>query len=88
VSGSYLTISHATSDHRPAAAVGAVRKLFTRATAPATPRGHAEINGFFDGFDLLEPGLVFVPLWRPDGPVPFIDRPERSLNYGGVGHKP
>jgi hypothetical protein len=88
VSGSYLTISHATSDHRPASAVEAVRKLYARATASANLRGHAEIRGFFDGFDLIEPGLVFVPLWRPDRPAPFIDRPERSLNYAGVGRKP
>jgi hypothetical protein len=88
VSGSYLTISHGTFDHRPASAVKAVRKLFTRATAPATPRGHAEIRAYFDGFDLLDPGLVFLPQWRPDGPGPLDDHPERSLNYAGVARKP
>ena len=88
VSGSHLTISHGTYDHRPAVAVKAIRRLFTRTTATATPRGHAEINGFFDGFDLVEPGLVFLPQWRPDGPGPLTDHPERSLNYAGVGRKP
>jgi hypothetical protein len=88
VSGSYLTISHGTYDQRPASEVKAIRKLYTRATAPATPRGHAEIRAFFDGFDLVEPGLVFLPQWRPDGPGPLSDHPERSLNYAGVGRKP
>jgi hypothetical protein len=88
VSGSYLTISHGTSDERPASVVGAVRKLNTQTTTPANLRGHAEISAFFDGFDLLEPGLVFTPQWRPDRPAPFIDHPERSWIYAGVGRKP
>jgi hypothetical protein len=88
VSGSYLTISHGTSDHQSAAAVEATRRLFTRATAPWNLRGHAEVRRFFDGFDILEPGLVFTPQWRPDVPVPFRDQPERSWAYGAVGRKP
>jgi hypothetical protein len=88
VPGSYLTIAHGTFEDQPASVVEAMRRLNTRTTAPANLRGHAEISGFFDGFDLLEPGLVFVPLWRPDRPAPFIDQPERSWIYAGVGRKP
>jgi hypothetical protein len=88
VSGSYLTISHATSDNRNASSVEAVRSLFTRATAPVNARGHAEISGFFDGFDLVEPGLVYFPQWRPDRRESFSDHPERSLGYVGVGRRP
>jgi hypothetical protein len=88
VSGSYLAISHGTSDDQPASAAEAIRRLYTQATAPLLHRGHAEIRAFFDGFDLIEPGLVFTPRWRPDGPAPFIDQPERSWAYGGVGRKP
>jgi hypothetical protein len=87
-SGSYLTISHMTSDGQPAPVVEAMRRLNTRYTANVTLRGHSKVHGFFDGFDLVEPGLVFVPLWRPDRPAPFIDQPERSWNYAGVGRKP
>src|SRR5256885_1146651 len=68
VPGSYLTISHGTYDDRPAPVVNAVRKLNTQTTTPANLRSHAEISAFFDGFDLLEPGLVFTPQWRPDRP--------------------
>jgi hypothetical protein len=88
VSGSYLTIAHGTSDRQPASVVEAMERLYTRTTAPATARGQAEIRAFFDGFDLIEPGLVFTPQWRPDGTAPFIDQPERSLAYAGVGRKP
>jgi hypothetical protein len=87
-SGSYVTISHGTFDEQSASEVEAVRKLFTGATAPVNFRGHAEIREFFDGFDLIEPGLVFNPRWHPDGPAPFIDQPERSWSYAGVGRKP
>jgi hypothetical protein len=88
VSGSYLTIAHGTFDHQPASVMEAIRRLYTRATAPIRHRGHAAISGFFDGFDLIEPGLVFNPQWRPDGPGPLSDQPERSMVYSGVGQKP
>jgi S-adenosyl methyltransferase len=88
VSGSYLTIAHGTYDHQSTSAVEAIQRLYTRATAPSKLRSHAEISAFFDSFELVEPGLVFTPRWRPDRPAPFIDQPERSWAYGGVGRKP
>jgi S-adenosyl methyltransferase len=57
VSGSYLAISHATFDGQPPSAAEAVRRVYTRATAPVKLRGRAEVGRFFDGFDLVEPGL-------------------------------
>ncbi len=44
-----------------------------------------QIAGFFDGLELVEPGVVSVPLWRPD-PSPFA--PAEVDNFGGVGRKP
>ena len=41
---------------------------------------------FFAGFDMAEPGLVYLPLWRPDGATP--EHPERAWFYAGVGRKP
>jgi hypothetical protein len=82
--GSYLAISHATHEAAPAAAAQ-VKEIYTRSSAAATTRSHAEILRFFGGFELLEPGLVYLPLWRPDGPVP--DHPERVWFYAGVGRK-
>jgi trans-aconitate methyltransferase len=85
--GSYLAISHGTLDGRSTKVVEAVEKLYSRASAPGRPRDHASIETFFDGFELLEPGLVYLPLWRPDEhDVPF-ERPEQSWGYAGVGRK-
>ena len=44
--------------------------MYDQATSPVTLRAHAQVAAFFDGWDLVEPGLVQVPLWRPDGKPP------------------
>lgn len=48
-------------------------------------RSPAELRGYFDGLDLIAPGLVPCPQWRPD-PDPF--RSTEVHAYGGVGRKP
>jgi S-adenosyl methyltransferase len=84
VPGSYLAISHGTLDGRSNQVVEAVEKLYSRASAPGRPRDHASVEAFFDGFGLLDPGLVYLPLWRPDpGDMPFA-HPEQSWGYAGV----
>jgi hypothetical protein len=40
-----------------------------------------------EGLELVPPGLVYLPLWRPDVDDDLLDQPERSANYGGVGLK-
>ena len=82
--GSYLVISHATDEAAPGAAAQ-VRDLYKSTSAAAHTRTHAEITRFFGGFELVDPGLVYLPLWRPDGPVP--EHPEEAWFYAGVGHK-
>jgi hypothetical protein len=82
--GSYLVISHPTSDFR-ADAVGQVQASYNQAKVAATARGKAQIAGFFGDLELLDPGLVRTPLWRPDGP-PTADL-DRIWMYGGVGAK-
>jgi hypothetical protein len=52
-----------------------------------TPRPHAQVMSFFEGFDLTDPGLVQLPLWRPDGALPGPDELRRIAFYGGVGIK-
>jgi hypothetical protein len=46
-----------------------------------------QIAGFFDGLELVEPGLVSVPRWRPD-PAAGGDLPAEVDAFGGVGRKP
>jgi hypothetical protein len=85
--GSWLALSHATNQDRPdtAAAVG---KLYSsKATSPVTARSHDEILGLFDGFDLVAPGLTYVPLWRPDPADEIPENPSEYWVYAGVGRK-
>jgi hypothetical protein len=51
-------------------------------------RGHAEVVALFAGWDLVEPGVVQVPLWRPEG-KPLRPRQLAKIGiYGGIGRKP
>jgi S-adenosyl methyltransferase len=86
VPGSHLVISHATHEAAPGAAAQ-VEQLYTSTSAAARTRSHEEIARFFTGFDLVQPGLVYLPLWRPDDPG-AADHPERAWFYAGVGRKP
>jgi SAM-dependent methyltransferase len=66
--GSYLVLGHATSDGKPAIAQAA-EKVYNRSVATQFHlRTRPQILRFFDGFELTDPGLVYVPLWRPDSP--------------------
>ena len=51
-------------------------------------RSHAEILRFFDGFELLDPGLVYIPQWRPDSPSDVPEDPSKFWVLVGVGQKP
>ncbi|MFD5318886.1 SAM-dependent methyltransferase [Streptomyces sp. NPDC127098] len=46
-----------------------------------------EITAYFDGYELLEPGVVALPMWRPDGPVGTPLSIAQRLMVGGVAHK-
>ena len=80
--GSCLVLSHATGDFADRSGAQAV---YNKATATMNLRNHAEVETFFDGFELIEPGLVQVPFWRPEGTPP--PRSEEIGFYGGVGFK-
>ena len=82
--GSLLVISHATTDDLSADAVKQIEELYAQATAPAVPRAFAEIARFFDGVELVSPGLTDVACWRAD-PLPGL--PVRTIVVGGVGRK-
>lgn len=82
--GSYLVVSHVTGDTRPQAAAGAAA-AYAGTASPATLRTREQIAAFFTGLDLLEPGLVPVPQWRPDGASP--PDAEQVWMLGGIGRK-
>jgi hypothetical protein len=83
--GSYLVISHATGEDIGPETAGQVRELYARATAPAVLRSRAEIARFFEGLELVPPGIGDVAAWRP-GASPA--EPGRTIFLGGAGRKP
>jgi SAM-dependent methyltransferase len=85
--GSYLVLCHATSEGRPEVAQ-AIEKMYSRCvSARGRSRSRAEILRFFDGFDLVDPGLVYMPQWRPDSPGDVPADPSQMWALVGVGRK-
>jgi hypothetical protein len=84
-SGSYLAISHPALDIHPGQEE-AQRRYNERVSTPQTMRTKPEVDRFFEGLDLVPPGVVYVHNWRPDpgDPVP----PGGVSAYGGVARKP
>jgi SAM-dependent methyltransferase len=88
VPGSYLALSHLTNETDPAAA----QQLFQLTQdlhwdAPLVPRSKADIARMFDGFTLVEPGLVGPDDWHPELHNPLPKSPELPPNLtGGVWH--
>jgi hypothetical protein len=80
--GSYLALSHATGDLYPAEVGNFAMRTYDRASSPLVLRTRAEITEFFDGLELIDPGLVQLSLWRPKG-----DLPSSYGLFGGVGRK-
>ena len=90
--GSYLAISHGTRDIpvRPDMSaeemteMGAkAEQLYQLTTASLVTRTWAQVERFFDGFELLDPGLVEIQVWRPDNQSSMLP----GGFYGGVGRK-
>lgn len=89
VPGSYIAISHGTVDDAPPEIIEQMAKVSAGTSIPTRPRPWAQIQRFFDGLELVEPGLVRPPLWRPEGPDDILlDQPKQTLSFGGVGRKP
>ncbi|MFG3053997.1 SAM-dependent methyltransferase [Kitasatospora sp. NPDC048239] len=83
--GSHLAISHATGDFAPPADAAKGPALYRNASAQLTMRSREQVLRFFDGLELLEPGLVTAPLWRPDREPEPADA--RVAFWAGVGRK-
>ena len=84
--GSYLILSHLTSEGHPPALVAQKEEIFARSNAPVSYRSRAEIPHMFDGFSLVEPGLTAVTQWRGDELDRILDAAGQWW-LGGVGRK-
>lgn len=82
--GSYLVLSHATSDGADDRVLCEIASVFKESTVRAVPRTAAHIKGFFAGLDLVEPGPVDVSQWRGEMPA----KPTKIRFLAGVGRKP
>jgi hypothetical protein len=83
--GSYLVLAHPASDIRPAQMAEMTRRVNERMRGPqATMRDRAAITRFFDGLELLEPGVVQPQQWRPE---PGALSPPQVTAWCGVARK-
>jgi SAM-dependent methyltransferase len=82
--GSHLALSHFTADTRPEE-MAAMVQVMTKSKDPIHPRSRAEFTALFDGFELVEPGIVSTADWRPESPGDIGDGPGRDQIYAGVG---
>jgi hypothetical protein len=79
--GSYLAASVATSEGLDTGTLDEAGDVTQRVSMPFTLRTRAQIEQIFDGFELIEPGIVDVAQWRNDG------KPLSISNLAGVGLK-
>ncbi|SEG91832.1 S-adenosyl methyltransferase [Nonomuraea solani] len=85
--GSHVVITHVVFDSRPEIAepiVQLYRKMLGHTEGGA--RGREEVLPFFDGLELVDPGLVYVREWRPDSPF-ASGPPDKAWVLVGVGRK-
>jgi O-methyltransferase involved in polyketide biosynthesis len=81
--GSYLAVSVGTSDGADPDMLAEATQTYAGARMPFTLRSRAQIMDLFAGFDLVEPGLVSLPEWRPEYNT---DRtPLKGPTMGAVG---
>ncbi|MFI6564871.1 SAM-dependent methyltransferase [Streptomyces sp. NPDC050534] len=84
-SGSHLVLSHTITSPALPEVDAAVRYWNERGIPWLVQRTPQAVARFFDGLDLLEPGVVSCSRWRPERPGG--DEPQEVALYGGVGRK-
>ncbi|MEL5956373.1 SAM-dependent methyltransferase [Streptomyces sp. CLV115] len=80
-SGSFLVLSHGTADQHPELK-DETEATYKKGAIPLRMRTRSEVEPFFEGLELVDPGLVFATQWYREGPAPAQ---ERSGFYVGVG---
>jgi hypothetical protein len=83
--GSYLVICHAPSDRQAEQVAELARRYNASGAARMRPRSHEEVTRFFDGLDLIGPGVVPSAEWQAPG---HPARPNSIAGYVGVARKP
>ncbi|MEV6655132.1 SAM-dependent methyltransferase [Streptomyces sp. NPDC051219] len=86
--GSLLILTHASFEGipLPEETAGGAVGVYEKIRNPLIMRSRQDVAAFFDGFEMAEPGLVSMPLWRPDAPAVQED-PYAFSGFAGVGRK-
>jgi hypothetical protein len=84
--GSYLAIAHPTTEIRPEESAAAAKQWNETATPPITLRSKEDLLRYFEGLDLLEPGVVTCTKWRPDPDDPNAETD--VYQFCGLARKP
>ncbi|KUN86763.1 SAM-dependent methyltransferase [Streptomyces griseoruber] len=87
-SGSYLMMTHATADFTPEESAAATEKLKAAGVTLAL-RSREEFGRFFDGLELVDPGVAVVPDWHPELGEPVPGQEDGVIpGYGALARKP
>jgi O-methyltransferase involved in polyketide biosynthesis len=84
VPGSVVAISHVTGEGTAPDKDQAAREVYRGASAPAVPRSRQDITRFFDGLQLVDPGVTDINRWPTKAPGPAAP----LTFYGGAAIKP
>ncbi|MEY9912283.1 SAM-dependent methyltransferase [Catenulispora sp. MAP12-49] len=82
--GSYLALTHATIDGATGDLVRNVQSQYQAVMKNPSPRTREQIAGFFEGFRIVDPGIVNLPAWRPDKAEDAVGA-ENVWFYGALG---
>jgi len=83
--GSYLAITHGTLEDDPAGEGDAAEGVYRQASSQLHVRTLPDVLRFFDGFELVEPGLAWIAQWHPEPGTAPTGR-QHSMR-GGIGRK-
>jgi len=83
--GSYLALTQPARDVNADQVAEGARRYNERVKVPQTRRTYEETLRFFDGMEVVPPGLVQCHRWRPEPGAPGLD--ENVSAYGGVARK-
>jgi SAM-dependent methyltransferase len=89
VPGSHLVIAHGSrnTEGMPTANLHSAREMYERTVAQVSLRSRPEVMALFEDWELVYPGLVWIPQWRPDDQVSDVDAELPNAGYGGVARK-
>ena len=78
-------LSHVTGDAREPVRLTGIDDVYQSANAPLVMRTREQVTEFFNGFDLIDPGVVFLSQWRPTGE--YYAQGGTRWGYCGLGKK-